>query len=124
MLGLIHEGITEGYEKDKLIGGNSTEGAAARIVPVRARPQIGGSEGSAATIGRTVKPCPRRCGTTISSALQMVGVSHWHSVSRSSRVKGCSGMAGYMIMPATRRTKEDAYSESDVQWCRMVINIQ
>lgn len=30
MLGLIHEGITEGYEKDKLIGGNSTEGAAAR----------------------------------------------------------------------------------------------
>ncbi|KJA21837.1 hypothetical protein HYPSUDRAFT_140194 [Hypholoma sublateritium FD-334 SS-4] len=30
MLGLVHEGITVGYEKDKLIGGNSAEGAAAR----------------------------------------------------------------------------------------------
>lgn len=30
MLALIHEGITTGYEKDKLIGGDSAEGAAAR----------------------------------------------------------------------------------------------
>ena len=67
-------------------------GVAARIVPVRARPQIGGSFGSAATSGRTVKPCPRRWGTTTSSALQMVGVSHCRSASRSSRVNGCSAM--------------------------------
>jgi len=30
MLALIHEGITTGYDNGKLIGGEATEGAAAR----------------------------------------------------------------------------------------------
>ena len=45
-----------------------------------------------ATIGSTVKPIDRRCGATISSPLQIVGVSHCASTSRSARVKDVSGM--------------------------------
>jgi len=30
VLALIHEGITSGYDKDKLIGGDTAEGSAAR----------------------------------------------------------------------------------------------
>ena len=45
-------------------------------MPTRARPTIGLAFGSMQTIGSTVKPNARRSGTTISSPLQMVGVSH------------------------------------------------
>ena len=37
---------------------------------------MGGAFGSTATIGSTVKPIARRSGTTSSSPLQIVGVSH------------------------------------------------
>ncbi len=50
-------------------------GAAARIVAVRAKPRIGGSDGNAATKGLRVKPPVARRPSTISIALQMVAVS-------------------------------------------------
>src|ERR1700722_4622981 len=49
---------------------------------------MGFAFGSMQTIGSTVKPIARRSGTTISSPLQMVGVSHWARTSRSDWLKG------------------------------------
>jgi hypothetical protein len=68
-------------------------GSLARIMPVRARPTIGGSLGLTTTTGSTVKPLARRSGETISSPLQIVGVSQALSVSRSSAVKEYSVIA-------------------------------
>jgi len=45
------------------------------MVAVRAYPTIGGRSGKGHTSGLVVKPINRRCGATISNALQMVGVS-------------------------------------------------
>src|ERR1700722_14231963 len=42
---------------------------------VRAKATMGFISGKQATTGRRVKPCARRAGATISSALQIVGVS-------------------------------------------------
>src|SRR5947209_4464415 len=69
--------------------------------PVRAKPTMGFSARSAATIGSTVKPTARLCGTTISKPLQIVGVSHWLSRSRSAMVKGRSVIA---VRPAIETT--------------------
>src|SRR4051812_31057384 len=65
------------------------------MVPTRATPTIGGSVGSQATRGSTVKPRPLRSGTMSSRPLQMVGVSHWRSASRSALVN--AGMV--MVAP-------------------------
>ena len=68
-----------------LAGGTGPRGGSlARIMPVRARPTIGGSFRSTHTIGSTVKPIARRSGATISRPLQIVGVSQALSASRSS----------------------------------------
>src|ERR1700761_2950249 len=57
--------------------------------PVRASPTIGGNLLSTTTIGSTVKPIARRSGATISSPLQIVGVSQAFRSSRSLAVNGC-----------------------------------
>jgi hypothetical protein len=57
---------------------------------VRANPTIGGMAGKAQTNGRLVKPTARRSGATISSALQMVGVS---------KARRCSNNRTSMVMP-------------------------
>jgi hypothetical protein len=65
-------------------------GSFARIMPVRARPTIGGSLRSTTTIGSTVKPMARLSGETISRPLQIVGVSQALRASRSWGLKGYS----------------------------------
>src|SRR3954469_13595574 len=57
-------------------------GSRERIIAVLAKPTIGFSSGNGATSGRRVQPIARRAGATISSALQMVGVSQARSASR------------------------------------------
>src|SRR5438270_1242432 len=57
-------------------------GSRERIIAVRAKPTIGFSSGNGATSGRRVKPMARRAGATISSALQIVGVSQARRASR------------------------------------------
>src|SRR3954447_15183542 len=64
------------------------------MVPTRATPTIGGSAGSQATRGSTVKPRPLRSGTMSSRPLQMVGVSHWRSASRSALLNAGVVMVG------------------------------
>src|ERR1700722_1607320 len=61
----------------------------ARMSPVRASPTIGGNFRSTTTIGSTVKPIARRPGATISSPLQIVGVSQAFKAPRSFAVNGC-----------------------------------
>src|SRR3546814_3664116 len=53
------------------------------MVAVRAKPHTGFSSGKAQTIVPVVKPVARRSGLVTSRALQMVGVSHAVSRSRS-----------------------------------------
>jgi hypothetical protein len=60
----------------------------ARIRPVRARPTVGGSLRSTTIMGSTVNPVARRSGETISSPLQIVGVSQALRASRSAVVNG------------------------------------
>ena len=62
-------------------------------VAAGAMPTIGGSLRSTTTIGSTVKPIARLSGATISSPLQMVGVSQALRASRSWAVKGYSVIA-------------------------------
>src|SRR5436309_14492612 len=57
-------------------------GSRERISAVRAKATTGFISGKQATSGRRVKPIARRAGTTISSALQIVGVSQARSASR------------------------------------------
>src|ERR1700722_19921078 len=64
-------------------------GSLARMSPVRASPTIGVNFRSTTTMGSTVKPISRRSGATISSPLQIVGVSQAFKASRSFAVNGC-----------------------------------
>jgi hypothetical protein len=57
------------------------------------------------TIGSTVMPIARRSGTTISKPLQMVGVSHWASTSRSAWVKGYSAMTYSSLEQTDKHTR-------------------
>jgi hypothetical protein len=67
---------------------NGWGGSFARIIPVRARPTMGGSLRSTTIICSTVKPEARRSGTTISRPLQIVGVSQALRACRSAAVNG------------------------------------
>src|SRR5947199_6120458 len=69
-------------------------GSRERIIAVRAKATTGFISGKQATRGRRVKPIARRAGTTISRALQIVGVSQARSASRLWR----SGRLGIMSL--------------------------
>src|SRR3954447_2820486 len=84
------------------------------MVPTRATPTIGGSAGSQATRGSTVKPRPLRSGTMSSRPLQMVGVSHWRSASRSALVNAGMVMVGsYPMRGSSPRVELGADASDD-----------
>src|ERR1700722_12185345 len=70
-------------------------------MPTRATPTIGLAFESMHTIGSTVKPMARRSGLVTSSPLQMVGVSHCASTSRSDGLNARSAMMRLLDLPGT-----------------------
>src|SRR5271165_7379837 len=67
------------------------------MIAVRAKATTGFNSGNDATNGRRIKPVARRAGATISSALQIVGVSNARKASRAAG----SGRFGIGLSPAS-----------------------
>src|ERR1700710_643155 len=72
-------------------GAGFCAGDEARILAVRAKPTIGGNDGSAQTTGVLLKPSAVRPPITCSSALQMVGVSCLRRMASVAAVMDISG---------------------------------